>query len=342
MAVTIHDIARIAGVNSSTVSRSLNDSPLISEKTKNRIKEIAKDHNFQFNSNAQRLRKNKTDKIGIILPYKFYQKRTTQFFDIVQKYFFEKVHQIGYSAIIESIRIEEKSARLNQIFSLANSKELDALIIADYYITAEEVEILKKSQIPHVFLYYQPKVADQLDNYFQCNNFLGGYLATEYLIKNGHKKIITITINDYKYEFEQRTAGYKKALNDYGLSINEDFIFKIDITFDSGKKFVTEHLKLFQSIDALFVQTDTPLLGMVQELERNSIVIPRDLSAVGYDNQEINQLFPLRISSVDQKIELLLHNAIQYLLTKINKTEIFIDKIIKPELAVYDSVRQRI
>ena len=304
MSYTIKDIAKIAGVSHSTVSRCLNDSPLVSEKTKEKIKKIAKELHFEFNSNARYLSTKKTGTVAVIFPeasnekFMFSYYLSLMMFDI--QAFFEKS---SIDCIITTSR--NRYTGESNILKVINRKKVDGLIIVHPDVDDDIMKRINSSGIPFIFLHYKPTYKKSEDfNYVTTNHYKGGYLATEFLIKQGLKKIINISIASHinrDLQFEERTDGYKSALKDHG--IDEEYIIQGKPNFNFGQEFVKKNVQLIKKSDAIFAQADVIALGLIKALNEQNIRVPDDISVIGYDDLEIGNYVTPALTTIHQPVD---------------------------------------
>lgn len=307
MPITIKDIAKIAGVSHSTVSRSLNDSPLVSETTKEKIKEIASNTGFEFNASARSLSTNKSGTIGVIYPEKFGEYGISMYYNSLLTQLRDSLEKMQMDEIVAfpKNRITNES----NIRRLITSRKIDGLIIIHPNINDVDEKIIhfiNMSKIPCVFIHHFPKLHEvgKMDVIY-TDHFNGGYNATEHLIKLGHKRILCITSHGESIEFLERTAGYKESLEDNGIEINNDFIFMGFRDIDSGYKIVKSNLELIKrnQITAIFAQTDLMAIGAIQALKDEGINVPDDISVIGYDDIELATSFRPTLTTIHQPRE---------------------------------------
>ncbi|VBB05221.1 Hypothetical protein LUCI_0428 [Lucifera butyrica] len=295
MSITTKDIARIANVSQSTVSRCLNNSPFASEKTKQRILKIAEEHGFQFNANARSLKVNKTYTIGLILP----QSMVDHGFDVHsrawQDTLIENLTQLQFDVIVSP------SFGQSNIRKLIASQKVDGFIILQPELDIETMDYLEKSDIAYVFCKYLPDVCKNRDvDYVHADQIKGGYLAGEHLLKLGHKKILCISADVAGGEFKLRTEGCKGAFYDHNVPFNDKLLFFGDSTFTSGFQLIKKNVDLLKSITAIFAQNDLMALGVLSALRELHIKVPEDIAVVGYDNTELCTYFSPNLTSIHQ------------------------------------------
>jgi LacI family transcriptional regulator len=307
MPVTIKDIAQIAGVNFSTVSRSLNDSNLVAEDTKKQIKDIAKSLGFEFNASARSLSTQKTGSIGVIYPESFEAFHVNLFYNSLHNQIRKTLEREALDLIVAFPKNKFDGDSSN-IERLVKSKKVDGLIIVSPVldeIDKEALHFMKKQGIPFVFLHHYPNDPWLLEeaNVFCIDHFSGGFKATEHLIKNGHTRIACITAIGDMEEFQKRTNGYKAALAKHNVNFNEDLFFYGDRSFDSGYKVIMENKNKIKDLSAIFSQNDLMALGAIQALTELQFKIPGDIAVVGYDDIELLELFKPLLTTVRQPRE---------------------------------------
>ncbi|MCX7923303.1 MAG: LacI family transcriptional regulator [Clostridia bacterium] len=338
MSVTIKDIARIAGVNHSTVSRSLNDSPLISDETKKRIQEIAKNVGFEFNANARGLISKKTGTVAIIYPESFEVFSTHLFYGSFQSRIAQIFEREGLDVIVTFPK--NRFTGESNLQKLINKKKIDGVMMITPFIDNNELNFLRNSNIPFIFLHSKPEasLADDVD-FIYTDHFKGGYIATEHLIKHGIRKIACIS--EPGKQFELRVDGYRAALSDNGITVNNEWIFygNGDCSFESGERLTSVNLDVVKEVDALFIQTDLMALGAIEALRKHNIKVPDDMAIIGYDDIELGSYFTPKLTTVHQPREETALLACERLIDvlKSNKKRKAMIKSIQPTLVVRES-----
>jgi LacI family transcriptional regulator len=298
MSISTKDIAKIANVSQSTVSRCLNDSPMISQKTKDKVKKIADEYGFQFNASAKSLKSNKTGSVGLIIPKKRGDFENIHF-RAWQDSLMENLEQIGFDVIISFF--ENHNTGQNNIMKLVRSKKVDALILLQPKLDEETMGFLEKTKIPYVFCKYFPDgcKAKNID-YIHVDQFEGGYLATSHLIRLGHRRIMTITADFEGGEFELRQQGYEAALREHAIPVSHDFMLKGDGTFQSGFDLITKNSSLINEITAVFALNDAMAIGAISALKELGFHVPDDIAVVGFDDIELGTYFHPYLTTVSQ------------------------------------------
>ncbi len=342
--VTIKDIAKIAGVSHSTVSRSLNDSSEISEKTKERIKKIAEELGFEFNNNARSLSTKKTGTIGIIFDKGFDQENASLFFSKLLKELRYSLERASFDAIID-FRANPFTGK-NNIKKLINGNKIDGFIIVDEYIEEEDLKFIKEKKVPTVFVHNRPVYQKKYKlDYVMADHYKGGYLATQYLINMGHKQIITFTHKIYNKEyseFEERTKGFVKAMEENNLKISEKEIIRDEISFEYGREKIKEIVKKKKKFTAVYAQTDLLALGIIRGLRELNIKVPEEVSVIGYDNIEFGKFSEPELTTINQPTAKLAEEAVKLLTEKFDKKYNEVERkiIVEPNLVLRNSIKK--
>ena len=336
--LTIKELAKIAGLNHSTVSRALNNSPLISDETKQRVLKLADEYNFELNANARGMRTKKTGTIGVIFAEFEDRFRDLQYLGSLMNSLRYTIEAKQYDSII-TFPVNPETGKSN-IRKLIQQKKVDGLLLVVQSLEKDDWEILNESKIPFVSLHFKwPGSYQQQINYVYPDNFRGGYLATECLLKAGCRNIICLSENSGPYEFQERTRGFNEALADWGIEHPDKNIFSGRSSFDSGYNFIMEHKNLLNKTDGIFAQTDMNAIGAIEAMKELGIRVPDDIAVVGYDDIDIDYFFRPRLTTIHQPREKHSEIACRKLIDMIennNKAEL-IQQIIVPELLIRES-----
>jgi LacI family transcriptional regulator len=322
MKVTIKDIANIAGVSYSTVSRALNDSPQINTETKDKIKKIAKIMNFQFNSGARSLKGVKTGNIAVI-----YDTHHDLFGSALylNQLFIEIRHALE-DKDMDAILLEGYNPVTNQsnIDRLLRQQKVDGFLIVHDKILNRDYQHIEDSGLPIVQLHLKPKFykIDLLD-YFVTDSLVGGFMATEHLIKAGCKKILTVHPDEKdSLEFLDRTNGYKQALEKYNLEFSHESIIKTECSFIAGYNLFIKIKNDLRDVDGIFFQTDVQAFGFLTAAKESSINIPGDFKVIGFDDTPVCYYTSPQLSTIHQPKKDLAELAVNRIVDLINKKEI--------------------
>ncbi len=321
---TIKDIAKELGISPSTVSRALKDHFEISEATKEAVRRVAKELNYQPNSLALSLRYSKSNTIGIIVPeivHFFFSTVISGIEDIAQSR--------GYNVIITQSN-ESVEREMMNIQTLFNNR-VDGVLVSlsresfDY----SHFEAIMQKGLPIVFF---DRVAETLTtSNVTVDDFLGGYQATEHLIKQGYKYICHLAGPENLDITNERLNGYRKAHEDAGLAVNEDLIVFNQASNESEAYDATMKLLKSKDIDALFASNDLAAMGAIKAAQKNGKRVPEDFGVVGFSNWQFTALTNPSISTIEQPGFEMGQHAAELLLKQIESDdEIEIEKVKLP------------
>lgn len=269
MAVTIKDVAKLANVSPSTVTRVIQDKSSISDATKERVREAMKTLNYHPNVNARSLASNRTNVIGVVLPKDsdaFYQ---NSFFPEVIR----GISQIAadHDYLIQLCTGKDDAQRLSILKETILGRRVDGIIFL--YGEADDplVELAIEQEFPAVII---GKSMSPFISFVDNNNEKAGYDATEYMIQQGCQHIALMSGRDDLFVSQDRLQGYQKALQHYQLPLQEALICQTgDFTRDSGYQSM-KHLVTHSEIDAL-VTTDALITdGALRYLREHHLNIP--------------------------------------------------------------------
>lgn len=311
---TIHDLAKKLNISASTVSRALNDNPRISQKTRDMIKAAALELGYQPNTIASNLRNRKSNTIGIVVP-------------LINRHFFSSVisgvedvaFAAGYNVVISQSNDEgEKEQRIVRSM-FAN--RVDGLIISIAMKTTkfDHLQLFAGKKIPLVFF---DRIVREIEaDRVVVDDFNGGYKVTKHLIEQGCKRIAHLTGPLNLITYSDRKRGYKQALVDHHLEVDEELIIVNNLTRTDGLMAVQQLLKLKNRPDAVFCGNDTTALSAILYLKEVGIKVPEDIAIVGFSNEPFSEVVTPSISTIKQPGFEMGQKAAQMLIKQIENKE---------------------
>lgn len=306
---TIKDIADIAGVDHSTVSRALNDSPRVSEKTKARIRAIAEELHFEFNAVGRSLSRGKSGNIAVIHSGMWDGFGTSQYFNLLFSSMRKDLERHQMDALI--LEAYNPETGMSNIERLIRQQKVDGFLIVHSDIRKAEYDMMQHHEIPFVQLHSRPKYypLEMLDH-FLTDNEAGGYLAAEHLVSKGCSRIVNLTAGmDLCGESRRRFEGYSRALAEHDILVTEHQVLKTECSFQSGYQTVYANRELFERSDALFAQADIVAFGAISALKELGFAVPSDIMVAGFDDTPLCTLTTPGITSVHQPVEKLTEHA---------------------------------
>ena len=295
-ALRIKDIAKELNLSPSTVSKALRGSYEISAPTQKLVSDYAAKHGYKPNLVAQGLRKGRSKSIGVVVC-----NIDNNFFSQVINGIESVAHKKDYNVIITQTHesFEREILSVQHLFA----SSIDGLIIS---LSAETSDISHISQLhqkglPVVFF-------DRISNDIKthkviCNNFSGAYEATRHLIQQGFKRIAHIASATSLSITEERLSGYRKALEDHNMPVDEQYIkycAHSGMIKEEAEKAVEELFALPHKPDAIFTASDRLSITTYSILHKMNIAIPEDIGVVGFTNSSATDIFGPPLSSVVQ------------------------------------------
>ena len=330
---TIKDIANVLGLTPSAVSKALNNHPRISDKTKIAVKQVAENLNYQPNHLASALRKGKSNLVGVIIP-----RNNSNFFSSVLENIEEVLNKEGYNIIITQSN-ESYKKECNNIESLLYT-QVDGIIasLANETVNLEYYEKIKAKGIPLIL--FDRGENDLNVDYVGIDDYLSSHMIIEHLVSQKCKRIAHIAGFSHSRIYKNRISGYRDALKEYNLPIEEDLIIESNLRIEDGRRIMEGLLNLPKRPDAVYAAGDYAALGALQVLKENNINVPNDIALVGFSNEPFTSFVQPSISTIDQKSELIGKLAAEAFLNRIENPSIktTLNKIIvDAELIVRDS-----
>jgi LacI family transcriptional regulator len=297
--ITIKDIAEMAEVSPSTVSRSLNGSGRIGEETRRRIQRIAFEYGFSFNTSARSLITNKTGIIGLIYPEHFNEYQHSFYLTLLMNKIRDNLEEHEYDLIVKMKH--NKSTGENNIRYLVNSKKVDGLLLVHSKIAQSDLDYLHENGVPFVLLQAKQHYVDiENENWVFVDHRKGGYIATNHLIGLGHSSILCIMLDSSQYQFAERSEGYRDALRDNRIPDDAEKVVLCDGSFECSYNLVIERRDLLKRTTAIFAQTDIMALGAIEALQEIGYSVPDDIAVVAYDDIEFGKHFRPKLTTVHQ------------------------------------------
>ena len=309
---TMKDIAKLAGVSTSTVSHVINKSRYVSEEISERVNNAAKELNYYAPSAVARsLKVNRTRTIGMLVTTS-----TNPFFGEVVKGVERSCYQQNYNLIL--CNTEGDNQRMKSSIDTLLQKRVDGLLLMCSTLEGEHIDGLDRyPDIPIVVMDWGP-MSFSCDK-IQDNSYRGGFMAAQHLIEAGHREIGCITGPLAKHQAEYRFNGFKKALMESGLSLNEDWVLEGDFECKGGYEAFLTMYQRGKLPSAIFVCNDMMAMGVINAANEVGIRIPDDLSIIGYDDIHIAQYMTPALTTIHQPKYRLGQAAVNTLLQRLEK-----------------------
>ncbi|KKK36452.1 LacI family transcriptional regulator [Mesobacillus campisalis] len=327
MAVTIKDVAKAANVAPSTVSRVIANSPRISEKTKEKVREVMKQLGYHPNFIARSLASQATRAIGLVLPSSTDIVSQNPFFPIVLGGLSDGAHSKQYALHMTTGKTEEEI--FEGVVSMVQGGRVDGVILLSSRVEDPLVSYLLEQDFPFVVIGKPFKNVEQI-THVDNDNFKAAKDATNYLLSLGHEQIGFIGGNLNLVVTVERLLGYEKALRDAGLPLINEYVIHDEFLREGGREAVQALLALKKLPTAMLVADDLMALGVLNALDELGISVPEDVSIVSFNNVLVAEMARPPLTSVDINIFDLGYEAAKSLIQKIENPKEPTKRIIIP------------
>jgi LacI family transcriptional regulator len=314
--LTLKQIAKELNISISTVSKSLRDSHEISEETREKVQAFAKLYNYKPNNIALSLKNKKTKTIGIIIP-----EIVHHFFATVISGVEQIANEAGYNVIV-TLSDESFDKEVINLEMLANGS-------TDGFIMSLSKETQYKKDFHHleeVISQGMPIVLfDRVTNDILCDKViiddqLAAYHATSYFLQKGIKNIALISTIDYVSVGKLRTEGFFKALKEFGINKNEEFVLKIE-NIEEASVLIYDFLMKNPNIKSIFAVNELFAVTAIKALNKIGKKVPEDVEIIGFTDGIISQFSSPTITTVSQDGIKMGRQAAKILIDRLEKEE---------------------
>ncbi|MEX0844927.1 MAG: LacI family DNA-binding transcriptional regulator [Balneolaceae bacterium] len=292
--VTIYDVAKKAEVAISTVSRVLNGSENVSKVTKEKVEKAINELHFRPQVSARKLASKEPQMLAIAVP-----SFTTPYFNEVLKGVKDEIKKMDLDIIMYNTGSKDPEEGVQNFFDRGTA---DAVILLSINVSDTVHELIQATQTPAVLV----NSSHPSYNYFMLNDYQGGYMAGEHLVKQGFQRLGMITSIVESNNSLERIRGFKDALKKYKMDIHKDLFVSGDttkhggFTEEAGFEAIYKYEKLGKFPDAIFCSNDTQAVGAIYALSKLGKKVPEDIALMGYDNIKLSKY--LDLTTIDQKM----------------------------------------
>lgn len=296
---TSFDIAHYAGVSQSTVSRALRNSPLVNDETRRRVHDIAKKLNYKVDKNASNLRTQQSSTLALLL----FEDPTSDESQI-NPFFLAMLGSITRACAKEGydLLVSFQSASADWQADYEDSHRADGIILlgyGDYIDFQPKFNTLLEQNTK--FVCWGASVDNRPDLTISCDNYGGGKLAAEHLLAHSRKDCAFIgDASDHSPEFFARFNGFKDALQQNGITLNERKIANAISTEESGYHATRSLIANNITFNALFAASDLIAIGAIRALKEANINLPKDVAVIGFDNISIASYINPPLTTIEQ------------------------------------------
>lgn len=309
MAATIKEIAKKAKVSIATVSRALNNDEKVKPETRDLIKAIADELDYNPNILARNFVKQKSNIIGLVLPDIF-----DEFFTEVIKGVEQHCFSEGYYTMVTSSH--SKKTTVEAIVDFMSTGLVGGIIMMAPAIGDNIKDLIRKSTVPFVIINGKKDIVNT--DSINIDNYSGSFEMTEYLIKKGYKKIAHITGARDNVDAEERLRGYTDALKKYNIKVNKNWIVEGAFTIESGVEGFNVINRLKNRPEVIFAANDMMAIGCYNAARKAGVKIPSEIGIAGFDGIFMSEYLTPRLTTIQVPIYDLGVNAAKILLKRIS------------------------
>jgi LacI family transcriptional regulator len=309
--ITVKEVANLAGVSRTTVSRVLNNFPYINHSTKQNVLAAVKTLGYEPDQIARSLIKQKTRTIGLII-----DDVSNSFFAETAKIIIKTARQYNYDVIIN----DAKKENLDKVLKKLQEKRVCGVLIGSIVRNHSNI-IMEEFEFPIVL--YNCDV-DRSNVYsIMVDNKKGSFLAVEHLYGLGHRKIAFISGPLTQSTFYERFIGYLQSLEHFGLIYDQDLVYSGQYSYDHLFEFVKGLLSRIDKPTCFFVSSDQMAIDVLGSISQQGFDIPKDISVVGFDDINISSNPYLSLTTISNEKTEMATNAIKELINLIEGQSVF-------------------
>jgi len=331
---TIYDVAKIAGVSPSTISRVMNTPEIVAEDTRQKVMNAVKELAYIPNMMAANMPRRRTNYIGLIIP-----DVTNIFFSNLVRGVQDVCEKNGYSVLV--VNSDDSQEKEGRYLKLLYSRRVDGVIltVAGYReeeFPEEELSLLKKMNIVLI----DREINGMTTPIVKVNNFAGAYSAVKYLLTMGHKKIMYLAGIKGTKTNQEREKGYLSALKEARISWKKELT--ADFRLDTAYHKIMYHWPQLKNSDepptAIFAANDLMAIGALKAFTQLKIRVPEDISIIGFDNIPFSDCTYPPLTTIAQPTYQMGQKAVETLLKLIDKKKIKKSVEFETKLIERDSV----
>ncbi|TLM94165.1 LacI family transcriptional regulator [Hymenobacter jeollabukensis] len=304
---SISDLAAQLNLSVSTISRALSDHSSISDATKRRVWELARQLNYQPNQLAAALRKGRSNTLGVIVPH-----IDGHFFALVLKGIENVANQAGFNVMI--CQSNENAAHEKKNLDTLLNAQVEGILVS-LSLTTKDVQHFEDVRRRHLPLVFFDRIPDSPNvSAVVLDDYQGAYQAVEHLIGQGCRRIAHIGGPQHLNICRNRYRAYRDALQAHGLPYDEQLVYFCDLTLPEGLQAAEVLLSRHVPFDAVFAANDLAVAGAMQVLRAAGLRIPQDVALAGFSNELFTLLTEPHLTTVDQRCEEMGRTAVRLLL----------------------------
>ncbi|WP_270169067.1 substrate-binding domain-containing protein [Paenibacillus sp. SYP-B4298] len=329
--ITMKDIANTLGVSSVTVSKALSDKEGVSDSLKLKIKKVADELGYRYNSAAKTIKEGLSYNVGVMIPQRFTGINDSFYMRVYQQISLH-LDRFGYFGILNILSNEdEEQLNFPRIY---NESKVDGIVILGQ-VSKPYIETVQKMKLPKLFLDFYDEHAE-IDS-IVTDNFYGAYELTNYLLRMGHREIAYVGNIYSTSSIQDRFLGYYKSLLEHGLALEDRLILN-----DRDERGVFINIELPDKMPTAFVcNCDQVAYNLYERLTADGYHVPDDCSVVGFDNDVYATLLNPQLTTVEVDVSLMAETTVKFIMEKIAGSSRQNGRVLIPGNIIYrDSVKK--
>ncbi|UAX42778.1 HTH-type transcriptional repressor PurR [Pasteurella canis] len=329
---TIKDVAKMAGVSTTTVSHVINKTRFVAAETEKLVLQAIQALNYSPSAVARSLKVNTTKSIGMIVT------------SSEAPYFAEIIHAVEEHCYRQSYSLflcntQNNVEKIKNHLEMLIKKRVDGILVMCAEYTQDSLDLLANfTSLPIVVMDWGPN--NEHTDIIQDHSFEGGYIATKHLIEQGHTKIGIIAGELTKTTAKTRYEGFIKAMTEANLTINPNWVMEGFFEPEDGYECMNKILVQPELPTAVFCCNDVMALGAISAIGEKGLHVPEDISIIGYDNIHASRFYSPPLTTIHQSKSRLGAKAVTLLFERINEKSEQREVIeMHPELVIRKSVK---
>ncbi|MBE7215686.1 substrate-binding domain-containing protein [Shewanella benthica] len=328
---TIRDVAKLACVSTTTVSHVLNKTRFVSAEGKAKVEAAVIELNYVPNTIARSLKGGSSRVLGMLIT----DTNNPFYADLIQ-WVDQVAYRHGYNLIL--CNTQGNIERAKDYMVMLNQRRVDGVLMMSS--DARQLPVSSYATMPMVMMDSGPEQAGY--DRILDDSELGGYMATQHLLESGHMSIGMLAGPLDKSNSQNRIAGYRRAMAEANAEVDERWIQSGEFTYEGGAEAMSRLLDQPCLVTAIFASNDLMVMGAIRVAGKQGLIIPQDLSIIGYDDIPGAKYFNPPLTTISQPLEQLAEQAIAMLLARIKAPERGSQRtLLPPRLVIRDSVAVR-
>jgi len=310
--LSIKDIAKLSNVGVTTVSRYLNTPDLVKPYTRDKIKKVIEEVGYYPSGIARGMRNRKTKNLVIFL-----ETIESPFYTDVLFGAEQCAVEKGYNLFIYNYNRDKNKKEFCK--DILFNRNYDGVVFCCDVDQNDEALFKRLLDNGIEIVFINAEIFKDKFNSVCTNNYQAAFDGTQYLIDKGHRKIALVSSNVIKFVFDLRIQGFKDALKQNYIDINDSSIYKSDLSINGGYTAAQEISKQLKKYSAIFCLSDFIALGIINYFNDNNIKVPDDISLLGFDDIAFAKITYPPLTTIHQKKKKLGYLAVEKLVSLLNK-----------------------